>query len=309
VKLRVLAPALLIFVALGLVVPQQPKQKDDKKPATPLAVKLNVIVTDSKLKFVKNLSQDQFRVFEDEVLQSISTFQPAWETGAHILAIDTSLSMRNEGPNLFRVAKLFVMSLEPENELEIIRFISSDKINTEAAFTSDKVQLIKAIEKLYLEGGQSAIIDATYLANDDLEKHTKDKPNVRRSLILITDGDERASYYKQEQLFKRLHETGTQVFAIGFTRAAANRPKAENFLRTLALESGGDFYEIGESTDLEQVIRQIVLEVKAPYVIGYQPANQARDGTFRKVRVEVARPTSGDNLSAFARKGYVATRK
>ena len=197
----------------------------------------------------------------------------------------------------------------------LMRFISSDKINIEADFTSDKGKLISAIQNLYLEGGQSSIVDAVYLANDDLEKHTKGKINVRRSLVLITDGEERRSFYTREQLFKRSHETGLQVFTIAFTRFVQNRRKAEDFLNSLARETGGNVYYIDRSedlgqrsTDLEQGIKEIMVEMTAPYVVGYESTNPARDGTFRKVRVEVVRTTPGEKLAAFVRKGYTATK-
>lgn len=56
------------------------------------------------------------------------------------------------------------------------------------------------------------------------------------------------------------------------------------------------------------VIKEIMLEMRAPYVIRYDSTNPLRDGTFRKVRVELVRPTSVDKLAAFARKGYTAPR-
>ena len=217
-KLSMFASALLIFVSLSIVKPQETKEKKDKKPPAPLTVKLNVIVVDSKLNFVNNLSQDQFRVFEDDVPQTISTFQQKSETGDYILAVDTSLSLREQLSLIVGAARLMVMNTPPENEVLLMRFISSDKINIEQDFTSDKAKLISAIENLYLEGGQSSIIDAIYIANDEIEKHTKGKTTVRRSLVLITDGEERRSFYTREQLFKRSHETGLQVFTIAFTR-------------------------------------------------------------------------------------------
>ena len=227
----------------------------------------------------------------------------------YVLAIDTSLSLRSDIASIVGAAKLFVTNVPPEHEVMLMRFISSDKINIEADFTSDKAKLIKAIENLYLEGGQSSIIDAVYLANDDIEKHTKGETNVRRALVLITDGDERQSFYTREQLIKRLRQTGLQVFTIGFTKSAQQRQRAEAFLNWLAQESGGNLYLVDRSTDMGLVIKEILFEMMAPYVIGYESTNPARDGTFRKVRVDVVRPTSGENLVAFVRKGYTAPMK
>jgi Ca-activated chloride channel family protein len=317
-RLAMLASAVLILVSFGVSVPQETKEKKEKKekkPPAPLAVKLNVLVVDPKLNFVNNLPQDQFRVFEDDVPQTISTFQEV-QAGDLIIAVDTSLSLRNELPTILGVARLVVLNTLPEKEVMLIRFVSSDKIRKEMDFTSDKTKLIKAIEGLYFEEGQTSIIDAIYVANDEIEKHTKGKTGVRRSLVLITDGEERHSYYKKEQLFTRLHETGLQIFTIGLTKALKdNRPeeKAESFLNRLAQETGGNSHVIDRSTDIGQVIKETMFEIASQYVVGYESTDPARNGKFRKVRVEIVRPASsekpGDSPLAFVRNGYTASSK
>ena len=99
-----------------------------------------------------------------------------------------------------------------------MRFISSDKIETEQDFTDKKELLIDALDNLYVEGGQTAVIDAVYLSAEHVAGYQKgdESDRRRRALIVITDGEDRNSFYKQEQLFARLREEDVQIFVIGF---------------------------------------------------------------------------------------------
>jgi len=74
------------------------------------------------------------------------------------------------------------------------------------------------LDSLYVEGGQTAIIDAVYLSAEHVSEYKKggDDDRRRRALIVITDGEDRNSFYKQEKLFSRLREEDVQIYVIGF---------------------------------------------------------------------------------------------
>lgn len=285
---------------------QDKKDNRDKKAPPPLSIKLNVNVLDAAGHAVSALSQDRFRVFEDDLPQTISVFQPKEKPGKFVIAIDASLSLRPKISVIIEAAKLVIMSTPPGVEVELVKFISSDKINTEQSFTTDKSLLLHALDNVFMDYGQSAIIDAVYLANDEIEKHTKDSVNSRNVLLLITDGEDRRSYYRLNQLLERLRQTGVQVFAIGFPQQTKDPKRSADFLNRLAQETGGVVYYPAFVAELQAVARQIELELGAGYVVGYDSTN-VRDGELHKVRVEVVQ-SDGARLSSFSRAGYMAPR-
>jgi Ca-activated chloride channel family protein len=113
--------------------------------------------------------------------------------------------------------KTIINSNKPGDETFLVRFISSDKIETVQDFTSNKELLTDGLESFYVEGGQTAIIDAVYLSAEHVSEYRKgdEGDRRRRALIVITDGEDRNSFYKQEQLFARLREEDVQIFVIG----------------------------------------------------------------------------------------------
>ena len=288
---------------------QKSQDKKDKKEPAPLHVKLNVIITDSNYQPVNDLKKDRFRVFENDVPQTVSLFELKAKSPGFVIAVDTSLSLRREIAIVLATATLIVNSTAPDEQVMLMRFVSSDKIQRAQDFTSDHAALLKAIDGLYLEGGQSAVIDAISLANDSIEEFTKDKGNVRRSLILITDGEDRHSFFTTPQLLAQLRRTGAQVLVLSFPRGIETqrgREKAANLLNRLAQETGGNVFYPDSVADIERDVKQIMLEMRAPYVIGYESTNPARDGSFRKVRVEVVTPPEGPKVLGFVRDGYTS---
>ena len=227
---------------------------------------------------------------------------------AYVLAVDNSGSLRTQLSTVIDAAKLVVASTQPNEKALLLRFISADKIQTLVNFTSDRRSLVNGLEEMYIEGGLSAIVDAVYFGNEQVAKYTQGNDTTRRSLLLITDGEERASFYKKEQLFARLQETGLQVFIIGFVSELdkRSREKAVNFLSRLADETGGRVFYPGSGMELERIAKEIMTEMRAPYVLGYNSTHATRDGSLRKVRVEIVNQPEGVKLTATARAGYVA---
>ena len=72
--------------------------------------------------------------------------------------------------------------------------------------------------------------------------------------------------------------------------------------RKMADETGGREVEVRNDKNLEAAFNLISEELRSQYVIGYYPTNVKRDGTFRKIKVEVTRP----DTKILARKGYYA---
>ncbi|HQX57164.1 MAG TPA: VWA domain-containing protein [Pyrinomonadaceae bacterium] len=161
-------------------------------------VNLNVRVVDRNNRPINDLQQKDFKIFEDNKLQEVDFFSRADVPTNYALVIDNSGSLRPQLEKVIEAGKILIDTNKPEDETTIVRFVGRDKISIEQPFTSNKADLVDALDNLYIEGGQTAIIDAVYLAVenvDDYEKSKAQNDRKRRALILVSDGEDRDSYY------------------------------------------------------------------------------------------------------------------
>lgn len=280
-------------------------------------VTLNVRVIDRNNRPIDNVRQSEFRVFENGVVQPIETFSREEVPISYGLAVDTSQSLRFQLQSVIDAGKSIVNSNKPGDETFLVRFISSDKIETLQDFTSNNDLLIDGLDNLYVEGGQTAIIDAVYLTAEHVAQYKKgdDNDRRRRALIVITDGEDRASYYSQDKLFARLREEDVQIYVIGFVNELekdkgfirkSEQQKAVNLINKLATETGGRAFFPQSLAELPQIANEIVRDLRTQYVVTYNPTNKARDGSYRAIKVAVEDGSSRDKRIALTRNGRVA---
>jgi Ca-activated chloride channel family protein len=283
-------------------------------------VNLNVRVIDRNNRPVGDVSKDELQVFENGVPQPIFSFSREEVPISYGLAIDTSGSLRAQLPQVIEAGKVIIDSNKPGDETFLVRFISSDKIEQVQDFTSNKDDLLDSLDNLYTEGGQTAIIDAVYVTSEHVAEYKKggDDDRRRRALIVVTDGEERGSQYKPEELFERLREEDVQIYVIGFVNELdreggfirkSPREKAVNLINSLAKETGGRAFFPESLSDLPKIAEEIVRDMRTQYVVSYSPTNKARDGSFRSIRVAVADAPGKDKRIALTRSGRVAGRE
>ena len=280
-------------------------------------VTLNVRVIDRNNRPINGIRQDEFKVYEDGVQQPIFSFTQEEVPVIYGLAVDTSGSLRGAFDQVISAAKTIIDSNKPGDETFIERFISSDKIETVQDFTSSKDALMDGLDTLYIEGGQTAVIDGVYLAAEHVAnyKKSRDDDRRRRALIVVTDGEDRASYYAQEQLFRQLREQDVQIYVIGFVNELeaerglirkSPRGKAMDLINKLATDTGGRAFFPQSISELPQIANEIVRDLRTQYVISYDPLNKAHDGTYRAIRVVVNQPTGAEKRIALTRSGRTA---
>jgi len=281
-------------------------------------VNLNVRVVDRNNRPINNLQQSEFKIFEDNVPQKIEFFSKSEVPTNYSLVIDNSGSLRTQIDEVIEASKILVAANKAEDETSVIRFVSSDKIEVLQDFTSSKTDLNDALDSLYIEGGQTAIIDAVYLAADKVTDYEKTHDKVdrkRRALVLVSDGEDVASYYTQQQLFDLLRETDVQIYVVGFVKdlsddknfiSKSKQGKARAFLEKLATETGGKAYFPGAVSELNGIAHEIAGELRTQYSIGYEPSNKAEDGTFRNIKVQVVDGPNAQKRIALARTGRTA---
>ena len=282
-------------------------------------VNLQVRVIDRNNKPINNVRKEEFHVFEDGVPQPIEDFSREEVPISYGLAVDTSGSLRTQLTSVIDAGKTIINANRPGDETFLVRFISSDKIETVQDFTPNKDALIDGLDSLYVEGGQTSVVDAVYLSAEHVADYKKgdESDRRRRALIVITDGEDRNSFYKSEQLFARLREEDVQIFVIGFISELDNeagfirkssREKAVNLINKLASETGGRAFFPQSVTDLPQIANEIIRDLRTQYVISYNPTNKTPDGSFRAIKVAVDQPSGSDKRIALTRNGRIARR-
>jgi Ca-activated chloride channel family protein len=280
-------------------------------------VTLHVRVIDRNNHPINRLGKDEFKVLEDGVPQPIFAFTEEEVPVIYGLAVDTSGSLRPQFTQVIDAAKTIINSNKKGDETFLERFISSDKIETVQDFSPSKDALLDGLDTLYIEGGQTAVIDGVYLAAEHVAEYKSggDDDRRRRALIVVTDGEDRASYYPEAQLFQRLREEDVQIFVIGFVNdleadkgliRKSPRDKAVTLINRLASETGGRAFFPQSISELPQIANEIVRDLRTQYVISYDPTNKAHDGTYRSIKVSVAQPTGSDKRIALTRSGRTA---
>jgi Ca-activated chloride channel family protein len=282
-------------------------------------VNLSVRVIDRNNRPIGGVRQEDFKVYEDGVLQPIQFFSTEEVPISYGLAVDNSGSMRSQIDKVIEAGKILINTNKPEDETFLVRFIDSEKIETMQDFTSDKERLFDGLDSMYIEGGQTAIVDAVYLAAERVASYKKGNDlndRRRRALILVTDGEDRSSYYRLDQLFAKLREEDVQIFVIGFVNELdkeggiirkSPKDKAVDLINRLAKETGGRAFFPTSLSELNDIARDISHDIRTQYTISYSPTNSARDNTFRQIRVAVASPPGADKRIALTRTGRTAS--
>lgn len=281
-------------------------------------VMLSVLVTDAENHLVEDVRQEEFRVFDNGVPQTISFFSREEHPPLlYSIMIDNSGSFRRVLEPVISAAQGIVSQNNAGDETLLVRFIDREKIETVKDFTYDKDALFKALDALYIEGGQTAVVDAVHLTAQRLGKYKReDAVTRRRAIILMTDGDERNSYYKKDQLLELLRKENVQVFIIGIVSILSDddtpnrispRQRAKNFINSLAKESGGLAFFPKSETELQSIASQFLLYLRNQYVIGYVPSGQTGQKPSHKVEVKLADTPERKKQTVSARSGYIVS--
>ena len=277
----------------------------------PRTVKLNLIVTDASNQSITDFNKEDLQLLEDDTPQTLTLFEKDTRPVRYVVAIDTSGSFKDLLAPVLEGTKILINSNRDLDETMLLRFISSDKIETVEKFTSDKAKLVGVLPKLGIEGGQSAVIDALYLAVQTVAEYKAGDNSARRVVVLFSDGEDRASYYTSDDLLKLLRGADVQVFVVGIVALLdrehglirpSPKQKAEKLLNMIASESGGRVFFPAHVRGLADALTEINKDLQTQFLIGYESTNQDPKKNFRKVRAKVV--TMGKKSTAIVRSGY-----
>ena len=270
-------------------------------------VSLAVTATDGKNRYITDLNEADFSVFEDGVRQELTFFNRRPQPIALSLLLDTSASMEQHLPMLQTAASNFVRRLKPADLAQVIDFDS--RVEIRQTFTANHADLEGGIRQT-VAGGSTSLHNAIYIALRELAKvRAGNQEDVRRQAVIVfSDGEDTSSLVSFEEVLELAKRSETAIYVIalrgGEVQSTQSRGfrEAEFILRTLAQESGGRAIFPTKIEDLTDVYAQIADELASQYTVGYTSSNSKRDGAWRRVVVRVSRP----NVTTRTKNGYYA---
>ncbi|MDQ3252419.1 MAG: VWA domain-containing protein [Acidobacteriota bacterium] len=287
---------------------------------------------DKNKRFVTTLRQEDMRVVEDGVPQQVFTFQRETDRSLSLaILIDTSASQERTLPVEKAAARAFVDTIiqSKKDEVAVISFTGEATIEQE--LTSNLARIRSAIDQVeivlpsgYVGGGitipggtppisgtrmsrigTTAIWDAVWATAGEILTQTSDK--TRRAIILLTDGVDTSSRLERNDAIDRAIKADTVIYTIGIGDSYNYDGVEKDTLRKLSERTGGRAYFPEDKADLNAAFEQIQQELRSQYLIAYQPTNKKRDGSYRKVMIEVINPDlRKQKLRLTYRQGYFA---
>jgi Ca-activated chloride channel family protein len=312
--MKVLALLLAIVTCALLRAESVQAQEAQASPADSQSVKLTMIVTDPAKHSVDDVRQEELQLFEDKRPIPISLFAKDSRPVDYALVFDTTLSFKKLLKSVVQAAKTLINSNHPEDETLVVSFVNTEQIETVEGFTRDKTQLGAAMDSLRAREGQSAVIDAVYFAVKHTAEEKGSPASRRRAVVVFTDGEERASFYNEDQLVKQLRENDVQVFIVGLTKEldkegglvrVSPRDKAERLLNKIAEESGGRVFSSWDDKETSEAVEQIAHDLHSQYLIGFEPQAKPEEKGFRKFKVKLTEASGRKKLTVITRPGYL----
>jgi VWFA-related protein len=290
---------------------QQPQQSQKSTSSDNQTLRVNTTLVNTvftvadkngKGKFITNLKQENFKIFEDDKPQAITNFSTETNLPLSIaLVVDTSGSIRDKLQLEQEAATEFFYSIlhKGKDKGMVISFDSG--VDVQQEFTDDPEVLSAAIKKIRAGGGTS-LFDAVYLAI--AERLSKEADNRRKVIILISDGDDNSSRISQTETLEIAQRYNVIIYCISTNQSAyfggKDQVRGDNVLKKLSNETGGRPLFPAKVADVSLEFKDIGEELRSQYSIGYVP-NRPDDNSFRRLRIEVV---SNKNYKARARSGY-----
>lgn len=309
------------------------QQSDEVIKTDTALVQLNVGVVNQRGEAVTTLSSNDFAIFEDGVRRPIVAFEPTDAPFSLVLLLDMSGSTINFRQQIQAAALRFLDALTPEDRVAVVEF-NGKGVKALLGFSTDRRRTAYAIT-LATGAGKTPLYDALKYSMKELANEGK----RRKSIVVLTDGldtevqnGDRATVQKasdaevstaikpeaNSQLNSVLNDADRQGVAIFPLALPSGDPKhlplpdplitamytaARTRMQLLADQTGGRLHEIHRLDDLAKLYALVAADLRSLYTIAYQPPNPgARDGKWRKIRVEIARA----DLVASTKPGYFA---
>ncbi|HEX8887846.1 MAG TPA: VWA domain-containing protein [Pyrinomonadaceae bacterium] len=289
----------------------------------------NILFTavDKQKRFVTTLKQEDITISEDGQPQQVFTFARQTDLPLSLaILVDTSISEERTLPIEKAAASTFVDEvIRPDkDEAAVISFTGESTL--EQSLTGSASRIRRALDNVqfvppsgYIGNGQiagtppisgtnqsvqgsTAIWDAIWVTSDEVLSETSDK--TRRAIILLTDGQDTSSHKHMDEAIDRALKSDAVIYAIGIGDEYYDGIN-KGALRKISERTGGRAFFPDNESDLRAAFAQIQEELRSQYLVAYSPTNKNKDGSFRKVQIEIANPElRKQNLRLTYRQGY-----
>lgn len=322
----------------GKIPSQFPKKQETGKVPTfraeATAVSLSVSVLDNKGRFIPNIPRGNFRVMEDNVPQPITTFEMGEAPMTVCLVIEFSnLFQRYYTETWYQTLSAsygFLESLRPEDYVAVVAYDIRPEMLSD--FSTDKRQAMAAMKRLnFAAYSEANLYDALVDTADRMSGI-----EGRRSIVLISSGIDTFSKLTFDKTRKSLQDAGVPIYALGLMQALREMAdargymdsitrmdflQADNQLRTFSKETGGQAFFPRFYGEFPSIFKAVADALRGQYALTYQPTNTARDGKFRKIKVDLVNPATNEPLrvqdesgkpikyTVIAKSGYTAPRE
>lgn len=294
-----LSSPLLLFSSFAFA--QDVRQTGEFKISTDVElVLLDVSVKDSKGGYVSGLSKNNFRVYENGLLQKITVFASDDVPVAVGLVMDDSGSMHSKRPELVTAGLAFVGASNPHDQIFVVNF--NDQVRRglpENAPFSDDVNLLSAALSKDSPEGRTALYDAIVFALHHLESGQRDK----KTLVVVSDGGDNVSTHSLKELMRLIQESRATIYTVGIFDID-DPDRNPQVLQRIANASGGECFLPERFDQIVPISKKIAKDIRNRYTIGYTPARTDKKGGLRKIHVTAAAPDH-EKLIVRTRTGYL----
>jgi VWFA-related protein len=318
--LKFLSYAALLFALTGFetaraqveITPRQrtPEKSELTAPKANIRVDstlvlIPVTVTDPMNRFVTGLDKENFKIFEDKQEQRLTQFSSEDAPLSIGVLFDVSGSMGKKLDKARQAVTQFFKTANPEDEFFLIEFGDGAKMIQPFTKSLEEIQNRLTFTQ---SKGRTALLDALYMGLTEMRK----AKNPRKAVLVISDGGDNNSRYTEGEIKNLVKEADVQIYAIGIYEAMMARGRTpeeaagQGLMTEIAEQTGGRQYPVENLNELPDIAAKIGMELRNQYMLGYSPANQDRDGKYRKVQVKLVQPRGLPTLRAFFKMGYYA---
>jgi Ca-activated chloride channel family protein len=295
--------ACLVFVpaAVAAVVTlgaQQPPAAQQPFRAGTRTVPVYASVSDTAGGFVLNLTRDDFEVLDNGKVQPISQFITDVQPLSVVVMLDGSGSMLANFNTVIEGANNFIVRMMPGDRARIGSF--ADRVWMNQPFTPDRDELLRYLANQFniRMGGETRLWDALNTAVNTLNGSTG-----RRVVVVFSDGYDTSSTMTPGLVNGRAQQEDVMVYAIAvWTNQGLQQTRPDGRLERLATDTGGGYFELRQTDELNSTFTRVAIELHNQYVLGFSP--ETLDGKTHKLEVRLKKP----GLKVHARKSYIATK-
>jgi VWFA-related protein len=326
--MRVLLLVVLLLFSAPVAFSQNVDQDDVIRVETDVT-NLPFTATDKEHRFVTTLRAEDLRVLEDGVPQSLFTFQQETDRPLAIaFLIDVSFSQEATLPAEKAAVRTFVEKVIQSNKDQVALIPFTGFAYLEQPLTRDLLGVYRVLQTIevaspnYVGSGRpltgiatgpglpgppdpasTAIWDAVGLTSSSVLANATG--TRRRAIILLSDGINTSSRLSQKDAINRALAAEATIYTIGIGSKRDGLDR--NALKDLAQRTGGRAFFPDKKFDLNAAFAEIEKELRTQYLIAYSSTNKKRDGSYRKITIEITNPElKKEKLELRHRPGYYA---